>query len=88
MIRFIITAILTGLLFGVLDGLINANPYAASLMECYKPIAKQSINESGFPRPHVSRHRDKAISVLDPIRHGSQCISVAACEIEKFWIRN
>jgi hypothetical protein len=42
--RFIITAILTGLLFGVLDGLINANPYATSLMECYKPIARQSIN--------------------------------------------
>jgi hypothetical protein len=44
MIRFIITAILTGLLFGILDGLINGNPYATKLMECYKPIAKQSIN--------------------------------------------
>jgi hypothetical protein len=44
MIRFIIIAILTGLLFGILDGLINGNPYAAKLMECYKPIAKQSIN--------------------------------------------
>jgi hypothetical protein len=44
MIRFIITAILTGLLFGILDGLINGNPWATKLMECYKPIAKQSIN--------------------------------------------
>jgi hypothetical protein len=44
MIRFIITAILTGLLFGILDGIINGNPYAIKLMECYKPIAKQSIN--------------------------------------------
>ncbi len=44
MIWFTITAILTGLLFGILDGLINGNPYATKLMECYKPIAKQSIN--------------------------------------------
>jgi len=44
MIRFIISAVLTGLLFGMFDGLINANPYAIKLMECYKPIAKQSIN--------------------------------------------
>jgi len=44
MIRFIITAVLTGLLFGIMDGLINGNPYAVKLMECYKPIAKQTIN--------------------------------------------
>ena len=44
MIRFIITAILTGLLFGIFDGLINGNPYATKLLECYKPIAKESIN--------------------------------------------
>jgi hypothetical protein len=44
MIRFIIAAILTGLLFGILDGLINGNPFAAKLMECYKPIAKKEIN--------------------------------------------
>jgi hypothetical protein len=44
MIRFIISAVLTGLLFGIFDGLINSNPYAIKLMECYKPIAKQSIN--------------------------------------------
>lgn len=44
MIRFLITAVLTGLLFGILDGIINANPLAVKLMECYKPIAKTSIN--------------------------------------------
>jgi len=44
MIRFIITAVLTGLFFGILDGLINGNPYAARLMECYRPIARQRIN--------------------------------------------
>jgi hypothetical protein len=44
MIRYIISAVLTGLLFGILDGLINANPYANKFMECYKPFAKQSIN--------------------------------------------
>jgi hypothetical protein len=44
MTRFIIAAILTGLLFGILDGLINGNPFASKLVECYKPIAKQSIN--------------------------------------------
>jgi len=44
MIRYVITAFLTGLLFGILDGVIQGNPYAKKLMECYKPIAKQSIN--------------------------------------------
>jgi hypothetical protein len=44
MLRFIIGAILTGLLFGTLDGIINGNPYAVKLMECYKPIAKTTIN--------------------------------------------
>lgn len=44
MIRFIIAVILTGLLFGTMDGLINGNPYAVKLMECYKPIAKQTVN--------------------------------------------
>jgi hypothetical protein len=42
--RFIIAAIATGLLFGILDGLINGNPFALKLMECYKPIAKNTIN--------------------------------------------
>lgn len=44
MTRFIIAAILTGVLFGMMDGLINGNPFALKLMECYKPIAKQTIN--------------------------------------------
>jgi hypothetical protein len=44
MIRFIIAAVLTGLLFGIMDGLINGNPLAVKLMECYRPIAKQSVN--------------------------------------------
>jgi len=44
MLRFIIAAIITGLLFGIMDGLINGNPFAVKLMECYKPIARQGIN--------------------------------------------
>lgn len=42
--QFIIASIATGLLFGIMDGLINGNPYAVKLMECYKPIAKHIIN--------------------------------------------
>lgn len=42
--RYILAAVLTGILFGIMDGLINGNPYAARLMECYQPIARQSIN--------------------------------------------
>ena len=44
MARFILAAIVTGLLFGIMDGLINGNPYAVKLMECFKPIAKQTVN--------------------------------------------
>ena len=44
MMRFISAALLTGILFGVMDGLINGNPWAVKLMECYKPIARQGIN--------------------------------------------
>jgi hypothetical protein len=44
MARFVITAVLSGILFGTMDGFIHGNPYAAKLMECYKPIAKQTIN--------------------------------------------
>jgi hypothetical protein len=44
--RFIIASIATGLLFGIMDGLINGNPFALKLMECYKPIAKNTINIS------------------------------------------
>ena len=44
MVRYIIISILSGILFALLDGLINANPIAQKLMECYKPIAKSSVN--------------------------------------------
>ena len=44
MTRFISAALLTGILFGVMDGLINGNPWAVKLMECYKPLARQVIN--------------------------------------------
>jgi hypothetical protein len=44
MTRFIIVCLVSGILFGMLDGLINANPYAQKLMECYRPIAKLSVN--------------------------------------------
>ena len=44
MIRFIIISLISGFIFAVLDGLINANPLALKLMECYKPITKSSIN--------------------------------------------
>ena len=41
---FILISIISGILFAMMDGLINANPYAQKLMECYKPIVKTSIN--------------------------------------------
>jgi len=44
MVRYIIASILTGLLFGTMDGLIHGNKYAKRLLDCYNPIAKQSIN--------------------------------------------
>jgi hypothetical protein len=44
MATYIIVSIVSGVLFGVLDGLMNANPLAASLYEVYKPIARTSIN--------------------------------------------
>lgn len=44
MVRFIIAAVVTGILFGAMDGFINGNALAAKLMECYKPIAKSTIN--------------------------------------------
>ncbi len=46
MVRFIIISLISGILFAVLDGLINGNPLALKLMECYKPIAKPSVNIS------------------------------------------
>jgi hypothetical protein len=44
MARFITISLLSGILFAFLDGIINANPIAQKLMECYKPIAKTSVN--------------------------------------------
>lgn len=44
MVRFITISLLSGILFAFLDGIINANPIAQKLMECYKPIAKSSVN--------------------------------------------
>jgi len=44
MARFIIISLISGILFAVLDGLFNGNPLALKLMECYKPIAKPSVN--------------------------------------------
>jgi hypothetical protein len=44
MLRYIVAAVLTGILFGTMDGLINGNPYAVKLLECFNPIARQTIN--------------------------------------------
>lgn len=44
MLRYIIAALLTGISFATMDGLINGNPFAVKLLECYQPIARQSIN--------------------------------------------
>jgi Family of unknown function (DUF6789) len=41
---YIIVSIVSGILFAILDGLINANPVGARLLEAYKPIARTSIN--------------------------------------------
>jgi hypothetical protein len=43
-IRYIIVSLVSGVAFGILDGVINANPLAASLFEAYKPIAKEQVN--------------------------------------------
>lgn len=49
MIQFVVASLVTGILFGILDGLINGNPLAVRLLECYKPVARQSINiTAGF----------------------------------------
>lgn len=49
MTRYIIVSLVSGLAFGVLDGLINANPFAAKLHEVYRPIARPKINiPAGF----------------------------------------
>ncbi len=42
--HYITISVISGMLFALLDGLFNANPLARKLMECYKPIAKTSVN--------------------------------------------
>ena len=44
MLRYVVISLASGLLFGVLDGLLNANPLARSLLDVYRPIARPSIN--------------------------------------------
>lgn len=44
MVKFIVTAIVSGLLFGTMDAVINANPLAQKLFSIYKPIARTSVN--------------------------------------------
>ncbi len=36
--------IAAGVLFAALDGLMNANPIARRLYECYRPITRDSVN--------------------------------------------
>ncbi len=43
-VRYIIVSLAAGILLGILDGLGNANPLAASLLDPYKPIAKSQVN--------------------------------------------
>lgn len=44
MLRYIAISLVGGLLFAALDGVINANPLARSLLGVYEPIARTSIN--------------------------------------------
>jgi hypothetical protein len=44
MSRYVVVSIVSGLLFAMLDGLLNANPFARTLYEVFKPIARSSIN--------------------------------------------
>jgi hypothetical protein len=44
MVRYLLVSIAGGLLFAILDGVLNANPLAQRLVECYKPIARESVN--------------------------------------------
>jgi len=43
MTRFVVTAIITGFFFGIMDGMIYGNPYAARLMEVYRPLARKNV---------------------------------------------
>ena len=44
MTTYIVVSITSGILFGVLDAVINANPLAQRLFECYQPIARESLS--------------------------------------------
>ena len=44
MTTYIVVSITSGILFGVLDAVINANPLAQRLFECYRPIARESLS--------------------------------------------
>ncbi|MCB1516189.1 MAG: hypothetical protein KDJ19_01030 [Hyphomicrobiaceae bacterium] len=44
MLNYVLVSISAGILFGVMDGLINANPLAQSLMSVYAPVARDGVN--------------------------------------------
>ncbi len=44
MARYVVASLSSGVLFGIMDALINGNPLAARIMDCYKPIARQAVN--------------------------------------------
>jgi tetrahydromethanopterin S-methyltransferase subunit B len=44
MLQYIIVCTVNGVLFGIMDAVINGNPFARTLLEVYKPIAKTTIN--------------------------------------------
>jgi hypothetical protein len=43
-LRYTVVSLTSGLLFGILDGFLNGNPLARSLLNVYQPIARTSIN--------------------------------------------
>ncbi len=43
-LRYVIVSVASGLAFGFMDGLINANPLAKTLLAAYKPIMKKKAN--------------------------------------------
>jgi len=43
-LRYIVVSLISGLLFGILDGFLNGNSLARSLLNVYQPIARTSIN--------------------------------------------
>lgn len=44
MLNYVLVSLGVGVLFGVLDGLINANPLAQSLMSVYSPVLREGVN--------------------------------------------